>query len=277
LKLGLNLEFIRHSDRSFEDGISVASEIGYRYVEPCLIQGHCTLSEAGYCHWQSMDSRDPVEMAALLARHSVQPSAVSAHAQLMQSWSVEHLIKAIRFAAKLGAPIVNTAEGKKPSWMSDDEAITVITIHLRRVLELAEEYDITIGLEPHGYYSTNPERLLDLLGRLESPKLKVNFDTGNTYLAGQDPMEYLRAIGDRVAHVHAKDIGGELLEKRGKVTGTPVGVACGDGVVDYPAIVDMLRERGFEGVLSVECGSEQQARRSYAYLTDLLEQVRKTG
>src|SRR5690606_28250203 len=131
-----------------------------------------------------------------------------------------------------------------------------------------------VALEPHGYYTTSPERLLDLLERVDAPELKVNFDTGNTYLSGQDPVPFLEAVVDRVAHVHAKDIGGALLEKRGKVHGTPVGVACGEGEVDYPAILNILRNAGFDGVLSVECGSEEEADRSFSYLRGLLDSAK---
>ena len=96
IEVGVNLEYVRHADQSREYGFRRAAEMGFAYVEPCLIQGHCTLSEAGYCHWASMDSVDPRDMRAKLEEVGVEPSAVSAHAQLMRPWAAEHLIKAIR-------------------------------------------------------------------------------------------------------------------------------------------------------------------------------------
>ena len=57
-------------------------------------------------------------------------------------------------------------------------------------------------------------------------------------------------------HVHAKDITVEHADaERGKVTGTPVGCACGDGVIDWQRVIAILRGAGFSGVLSVECGT----------------------
>ena len=76
----------------------------------------------------------------------------------------------------------------------------------------------------------------------------VNFDTGNSFLAGNDPVEYLRGVAGRVVHVHVKDIPAAQLPDRGKITGTRVGVAVGDGVVDLAGIVGVLaavRYRGF--------------------------------
>jgi sugar phosphate isomerase/epimerase len=268
--IGVNLEYVRHADRSFEYGVRRASELGFRFVEPCLMQGHCTLTEAGFCPWQSMDSVDPRTMKAVLEEYGVRPSAVSAHAQLMRPWAAEHLIKAVRYAAVLGAPVVNTAEGKKPAWMRDDEALTVIGVTLRAVLRVAEQEGVKIGLEPHGQFTTTPEGIQRLLELGGSPALGVNFDTGNSFLAGADPLALLEVVAPHVVHVHAKDIGGALLEQRGTVTGTPVGVACGDGVIDWVAVVNALRRHGFAGVLSVECGTEEQAAQSLAHLRPIL-------
>jgi sugar phosphate isomerase/epimerase len=71
--------------------------------------------------------------------------------------------------------------------------------------------------------------------------------------------------------MHAKDISIEHSEaERGKVTGTPVGCACGDGVVDWARVIAIIRKHEFQGVLSVECGSPEQAARSLTHLNALL-------
>jgi inosose dehydratase len=49
-----------------------------------------------------------------------------------------------------------------------------------------------------------------------------------------------------------------------------VGCACGDGVIDWQRIISILRGANFNGVLSVECGTEQQAARSLAHLNQVL-------
>jgi sugar phosphate isomerase/epimerase len=77
-----------------------------------------------------------------------------------------------------------------------------------------------------------------------------------------------------VVHVHAKDISIEHAEaEKGKVTGTPVGCACGDGVIDWGRITGILRGGGFNGVLSVECGTPLQAQRSLAHLKEVLNRA----
>ena len=55
------------------------------------------------------------------------------------------------------------------------------------------------------------------------------------------------------------------------MTGTAVGCACGDGVIDWAKIVAILREANYDGVLSVECGTPEQAARSLAHLKRLTQ------
>jgi len=104
-----------------------------------------------------------------------------------------------------------------------------------------------------------------------SPAIGINFDTGNSYLAGQDPIAWLARVADRVIHIHAKDISIRQSEaERGKVTGTPVGCACGEGVVDWRAVIEICRKLPRDIVLSVECGTVEQAARSIAFLRPLI-------
>ena len=58
--------------------------------------------------------------------------------------------------------------------------------------------------------------------------------------------------------------------QRGKVTGTPVGCACGDGVVDWKRIIDIVKSTGKDIVFSVECGTIDQAVRSFEHLSRLI-------
>ena len=60
-------------------------------------------------------------------------------------------------------------------------------------------------------------------------------------------------------------------DERGKVTGTAVGCACGDGVIDWAKVIAICRRSPRDLVLSVECGTVEQAERSVAHLKPLLK------
>jgi sugar phosphate isomerase/epimerase len=271
IKVGVNMEFIRSQDKPFAAGLERAAQIGFRYVEPMVHNGRELLSEAGYFHSFSLDD-DPLQMKDVLDQYGVLPSGLSSHCPLMRpEISVPYLQKAIRFAAAIGAPLVNTDEGIRPAWVGLDDAFPVMKYTLTAVLQTAERYGIYVGIEPHQSISRSTEGLLRIATLVKSPRLRVNYDTGNAYLAGEDPYAGLKAVQHLLVHVHAKDIAIQQAKaEKGKVTGTAVGCACGDGVIDWAKIIAILREADYDGVLSVECGTPEQAARSLAHLSSLL-------
>ena len=109
---------------------------------------------------------------------------------------------------------------------------------------------------------------------MKSPAIGINFDTGNSYLCGHDPLQWLTRVVDRLVHLHAKDISvQQSSSERGKVTGTPVGCACGDGVIDWARVIRICRKAKRDIVLSVECGTVDQAERSIAHLKKVMKQA----
>jgi sugar phosphate isomerase/epimerase len=271
IEIGVNLEFIRCEDKPFEAGAARAAQLGYRYVEPMVHNGRELLSEAGYFHSFSMDN-DPYEMKDVLEQYGLRASGLSAHCPLMRpEIAVPYLEKAIRLAAAVGAPVVNTDEGVRPAWLDDEECFQVIRYTLKKTLQVAERHRVAIAIEPHQSITKRTEGLLRIATLVPSPMLRINYDTGNAFLGGEDPYAGLTASLPLLAHIHAKDISiRQADEEKGKVTGTPVGCACGSGVIDWGRVIAILRQAGWSGVLSVECGTPQQAADSLEHLRALV-------
>lgn len=270
--IGINLEFVRHDDKPFEWGVQCAARLGYDYVEPMVHWGRELLSEAGYFHSVSMLD-DPHRVRRACEKAGVRLSGLSAHTPLCKpEISAEYLKQAIRFAAECGAPVVNTDEGPKQPWTTEQEDHVLMRYALMEASRLAEARGILIGLEPHQQYSRAPAGLKRIVGLVRSKAIGVNFDTGNSFLCGHDPYRWLSGVLKRLVHLHAKDISVTHAEKeRGKVTGTPVGCACGDGVIDWGRVIALVRKAPRDIVLSVECGTVDQAERSIRHLRKLLK------
>jgi sugar phosphate isomerase/epimerase len=160
----------------------------------------------------------------------------------------------------------------KPDWMDDDQAHQVMTYTLTKAHLVAQRHGVYICIEPHGIYTKTSEGLLRIVNLVPSPWIAVNWDTGNSYLAAaEDPYEGLERVRDYVRHVHAKDISMEhSAEERGKVTGTPVGCACGEGLVDWERVLRILEPLDREIFFSVECGKIDEAARSLTYLQQVM-------
>ncbi|GMU83984.1 MAG: hypothetical protein AMXMBFR47_38540 [Planctomycetota bacterium] len=272
VRLGINLEFVRHEDKPFEWGVEKAAELGYEYVEPMVHWGRELLSEAGYFHSVSMLD-DPYRVKRACEKAGVKLSGLSTHCPLCKpEISTEYLKQAIRFAAECGAPVINTDEGPKPKWTTSEEDHVLMRYVLREAAALAEPRGILIGLEPHQQYSKHPDGLDRIHRLVDSPAIGINFDTGNSYLCGHDPYVWLRRVADHLVHLHAKDISVQQSgAERGKVTGTPVGCACGEGVIDWKQTIAIVRENAPRDIVfSVECGTVEQARRSAEHLKPLM-------
>ncbi len=270
--LGVNMEFVRSADKSFEWGVEKAAALGYEYVEPMVHWGRELLSEAGYFHSVSMLD-DPYRIKRACDQAGIKLSSLSAHTPLCKpEISVEYLKQAIRFAAECGAPVVNTDEGPKPEWTTVDEDHVLMRYVLQEAAFVAEGRGIEIGIEPHQQYSKTPAGLDRIYELVDSPAIGLNFDTGNSYLGGEEPMAWLEHCLDRLVHLHAKDISVQQSdEERGKVTGTAVGCACGDGVIDWAKTAEICRRSTRdEIVFSVECGTIEQAERSIEHLRGLV-------
>jgi len=109
----------------------------------------------------------------------------------------------------------------------------------------------------HGYFTTNPSMMERMLAFCDSPYLRMNMDTGNTYIAGQDPVSFCKRFKKKVTHVHVKDVSKSLAAAvRGEQTGIAVShCALGDGVnaQNIRKVLTILRDIGYNGVLSMEC------------------------
>jgi hexulose-6-phosphate isomerase len=108
----------------------------------------------------------------------------------------------------------------------------------------------TIGnanIELHLETSLAPSDFAELLSRLPDPRVKVNYDAGNSASLGYQPLEEFGAYGSRVGSVHLKD--------RRLGAGT---VPLGTGDTDFEALFDSLRSVNYRGdfVLQVARGVE---------------------
>lgn len=271
-RIALNMEFCRSADKGFAEGAQIAAELGYKYIEPMVHTGWELLSEVSYFHSFSMEE-DPLLMKETCERFGLKVSSFSGHSPLMKpEAAVPRLTRAILFADTLGAKFVNTDEMIKPDWMDNAQAHEVMKYTLAKVNQVAQRHRVYVCVEPHGVFTKTSEGLLKIVHLVQSPWIAVNWDTGNSYLAAaEDPYEALEKVRDYVRHVHAKDISFEHSEKeRGRVTGTPVGCACGEGVVDWERVLAILAPLDRDIFLSVECGTIDQAEQSLRFLRKVI-------
>jgi len=285
IDIGFHTDAFNSSYWSFGQCLDWAHQHGVRMIECGAIDGVSWIHGLGYqphvALWE-----DPIAMRRKMEKLDIRFSQVDAAFPLSKpegaTLGVEYVLHTLRWAKLAGCPRVDTTDDRfKPESMSDRECLD----HMRRIytqiVRTAELYDIVINIEPHGYFTTKPDYMEEMLNFVPSPNLRLNMDTGNTFIAGQDPVAFLKRLIGYVSHVHVKDVSESLAAaSRGDLTGIAVShCAIGDGVnaSGIRACVKMLVEAGYDGVLSLECEGQggPMLERSRQWVSELVEGTTK--
>lgn len=255
-------------------------EMGFRYAD--LTDNHDGASlgvEYGFAATASLDGH-PSEINRMVESAGLNLTSVCAHANLLDPTSPERygsaqIIKAIQRAHFLGVKQVITTEGDPKTTfghnLSREEQLFSIREKLQSPLEWAEALDIELLIENHGVLTDSIEGMADILEALNSPRVGINLDTGNCWLGGGDPLAFIKTFGDKIRHVHWKDLGAEWEPKRGTLYGCGMGlIPLGDGVIGLETIAHALVKAGFDGPTTLEVAGEASVLESARRLKDWL-------
>ncbi len=261
MEIGFHTDAFNSAYWNFEQCLEWARRNHVPFIECGAIDGVSWIHGLGYqphvALWE-----DPLLLRRKMDRYGVQFSQIDAAFPLSlpegATLGVEYVLHTLRWAKLAGCPRIDTTDDRsRPEGMTDREALDHMRRIYERILRVAEVYEIVINIEPHGYYTTRPEFMAEMLSFGGSPWLRMNLDTGNTFIAGQDPVSFLERFQPAVSHVHIKDVSPSLAAAaRGELTGIAVShCAVGDGVnaENIRKCLDLLVRCNYRGVLSIEC------------------------
>jgi inosose dehydratase len=283
MQIGFHTDAFNSAAFSFERALQWAQANGVHRIEPGVIDGVSWIHGLGYFPHVSL-ADDPLRLADTMASYGVSFSQIDAAYPLSGRdgpyLGLPYVLKSIPWAKLAGSPMVATTDGlHAPAGLSDREAMESMRRSYGLIVEAAERYGIVVNIEVHGYFTTQPDLLEEMLGFCDSAYFGLNFDTGNTFISGNDPVAFLKRFLPRVKHVHVKDVAASLAEAaRGQETGIAIShAAIGDGV-NGGAIVtclEVLRDAGFDGTLSLECEGQggPLIERSLAWVRATLDEL----
>lgn len=261
MAIGFHTDAFNTAYRNFEYCLRWAQKNNVHYIECGVIGGVSWIHGLGYQPHIALHE-DPILLRRKMDKYGVRFSQIDAAFPLSGKdglpYGVPYVLDSIRWAKLTGCPNIATTDGLyKPEGLSDDRAMDLMKHAYGLILEVAEAYEIIITIEVHGYFTTRPKMMEKMLAFSKSPYLRMNLDTGNIFIAGEDPPKFLKKFIDKVSHTHIKDVSKTLAAvTRGKATGIAVSqCAIGDGVNagNIRTCLGMLRDHGFNGVLSMEC------------------------
>jgi inosose dehydratase len=173
----------------------------------------------------------------------------------------ELLERVVPLLAELGAEVLTVAavmdgDWTKPEPLGDGEWSRMAQ-NLERVEELAAGHGVTAALHPHAGSLVETSSQIERV--LAESDTKVCLDTGHFAIGGADPADFVRRHGDRIVHVHLKDVDAGLAEEvragaRSLVDATKRGLfrPLGRGDASIGDVVGLLDRRGYERWLVLE-------------------------
>lgn len=234
--------------------------------------------EFGFTATASLDD-NPGDLVAMFRAHGLEATSVCAHANLLDAsapsrYGNAEITKAIKLAHNMGLKDVITTEGEPHTdWgksLSRDEQILVIVEKLWEPVRLALALGVRLLLEPHGPVTGTIDGMGAVLDRLGHPEsVGVNLDTGNSWLAGTDPVEMAKTFRDRIYHVHWKDMSSDWIARRGTIFGCGMAIIpLGTGEVDIAGVYEVVKNSPAKHS-TLEIAGDANVTQSYAYLKSL--------
>jgi len=222
------------SKQPLREALEKLAQLGFAFVDIGAIEGWAHLKP-------SEMAAQPEAVAKELKRlcHEFQLTPVAFNAGLGADAPVEQqrrLRGLCQVAQILGIPVITL--GTTPRGTPLEKEVQ----RWRRLTKVAKEFGITLSFEPHfSQIAENPKIALALVEQV--PGLRITLDPSHFAIQGLRLNDY-RFLLPYVTHVHLRDAGKKGWEE--------VQVPMGSGVVEFAAIVQALKEIGYEGALSCE-------------------------
>jgi sugar phosphate isomerase/epimerase len=188
--------------------------------------------------------------------------------------AIEKECEMVRVTRRLGGPrtVCRVLSGQRYPDVSREQGLEWCVECINAVLPVARECDVILGLENHykdGFwkypeFAQKKDVFLQLVNSItDRTHFGVQYDPSNATVAGDDPIELLRAVADRVVSMHASDrylVDGATLDDLRAADGS-IGYfdklrhgVTGKGLNDFDTIFRILAEHNYRGWVSIEDG-----------------------
>ncbi len=182
----------------------------------------------------------------------------------------EHTKRALRLAADLGAPSIQTEPGGPlPPGQSWHEAAALFYDEIMPCVEVAEACGVGLLVEPEpGLLIERFDQYLELAGRIDSGRVGLNFDIGHAFCVGEAPEDWIPRMAPHTRHYHIEDIAATRVHAH---------LVPGRGAIDLGAVLRAIRSTGYDGWVTVELypcidDPDEAGREARSHLLQLLRE-----
>jgi inosose dehydratase len=212
----------------------------------------------------------------------------------MERQTVETFHQQLEFIRALGGTDIVVAELGRSSHplpvavyankaVFDDHQWEALSTGLNKLGEIANGEGMRLCYHHHIGTGVMTRAELDrLMEATDSALVHLLFDTGHMAFAGDDPLGVAETYGERIKHIHLKDIRQDVVDRvRDEGLSFEQGVRAGvftvpgDGDLDFPPIFEALAKANFEGWLVVEAEQDPNVATPLKYAKMAREYLRE--
>jgi inosose dehydratase len=203
---------------------------------------------------------DPAALRDVLARHQITLIGgfvpLVLHDEANRDEALEEARRVASLFADVGATVFVSTPVVDPDWSAPFALTERQWAHLLAMLDeldqLCAEHHLVHALHPHAGTLVETKASVDLL--LARSAVRFCLDTGHLTLGGVDPAAFAVAAGERVAHVHLKDVRAAVAARLGageitfnQAIGERLFCPLGDGDAPIAETIDALERNGYRG------------------------------
>ncbi len=168
-----------------------------------------------------------------------------------------HLRDYLKTVAQVGATVMRATLShllcgdRRPMSGGWEAHLQAVAGRLQEMLPVAADLGICIAVENHQDATTDDLlRLAQMTGN--HPAFGITLDTGNPLAVGEEPVEAARRLAPIIRHLHLKDYTIHFAPEGYRL----VRCAAGDGVIDFPAILEVVRGNGHDLLPGIEIAAQ---------------------
>lgn len=277
LRFGYNTNGFAH--HKLEDALEVIAETGYHGVALTLDNYHCNpfaIQDADLRRLreqlEKLELRVVIETGArylLNPRRKHYPSLVSGEGRQIR---IEFLRRAIDLGATLGAECISFWSGVAEAGATEHQVWDWLVTGCQQLTEHAKRRGVQIAFEPEpGMFVDSMAKFEVLKKHISTNRFGLTLDVGHAFCTETAPFrQVFGKFANMIRNIHIEDIRDRKHEH----------LMFGDGDLDFEAILKVIRDNRYTGLLNVELSRDshrapQVARESIEFLTATCQKIEK--
>lgn len=217
---------------------------GFKYVEIVDVPGFCP-----HLHFEGARSHFVKKLKGTLFRNNQTIASLyltpGSFLKEEIDQTVSNMEAGFQLALELDVRRVTVIPGSKVEEGEWEATAKSIAYGLRRVADLAGEKGIQLQIEsPHlNTFTETVGQTFRLFEILDDKRIRCTFDTSHVFRGEKvTPLAGVDQLGlERIGNIHLRDVYGE-----------DISITPGKGHADFKSFIEMLREKGYDGGISLE-------------------------